>query len=557
MTLRLLKLCVLTLAGSVAACTGVIDGPGGSAASGSRGETPGSNGSGAGGNGGTLTAKPIDLTGSPQYFRFVRLTNQQWAQSVQDLLRLTAPSSLDSNFQTAVAGTTDFSNNELVLDVTQRSWSDYQTAAETLAAQVTATDAALQKIYAGTDAAGFIAAFGRRAHRRPLTSAEMTKYMAIHTTGSAMTGTQSAFTKGAALVIRTMLQSPFFLYRTELSANGVALSAYEIAAKLSLWLRGTTPSDALLDSAAGPGMLDTANGATTLAQTMLGESTAASIMRNFHGELLQFDRYPTVVKTGVANYVASLNDEYLQASILFFDKIFTQGLGVREILTSTSGFVGPGLAKLYGIAAPSSGFVERDLGGKRVGYFSQIPYLSLYSFNLQPDSIHRGVLLNLDILCADPGVPVAVIPPIPPLMPNQTNREMITTLTGGCGAECHGTFINPIGFAFENFDGMGQWRDIDNGKPVDSAGTYPFAEGVKSFSGAADLMRSMASGGQAHACYAKKLASFALQRDIVASDMPLLDTLKASSMASNGSTKQIMLDLVKNAAFRTRVGGAP
>ena len=91
------------------------------------------------------TAHPLDLTGSPQYYRVVRLTNAQWARSVQDVLKLAAPSGLEANFQGAVTGTTDFSNNELVLDVTQRSWADFQTAAETLAAQVTATDAALAK----------------------------------------------------------------------------------------------------------------------------------------------------------------------------------------------------------------------------------------------------------------------------------------------------------------------------------------------------------------------------------------------------------------------------
>ena len=90
------------------------------------------------------TAHPLDLSGSPQYYRLVRLTNAQWARAVQDVLKLATPSGLETNFQAAVTGTTDFSNNELVLDVTQRAWSDFQAAAETLAAQVTATDAALR-----------------------------------------------------------------------------------------------------------------------------------------------------------------------------------------------------------------------------------------------------------------------------------------------------------------------------------------------------------------------------------------------------------------------------
>jgi hypothetical protein len=69
-------------------------------------------------------------------------------------------------------------------------------------------------------------------------------------------------------------------------------------------------------------------------------------------------------------------------------------------------------------------------------------------------------------------------------------------------------------------------------------------------------MSLLANTSQSHACYAKKLASFSLQRDIVASDMPLIDALKTTSMGSQGSIKQIVVDLVRNNAFRTRVGGA-
>jgi hypothetical protein len=478
---------------------------------------------------------------------------------VQDVLKLDAPSGLEQSFQGAVIGTTDFSNNELVLDVNQESWASFQTAAETLAAQVTATDAALAKVYSGTDPAGFITTLGRRVYRRPLTTAEQATYTTLYNTGSSLTGTRSTFAKGASLVIRAMLQSPYFLYRTEMGATGAALSGYEIAAKLSLWLRGTTPSDSLLDSAAGPGKLDTADGAAALATTMLGETTATTVMRQFHGELLHFDRFAQISKVGVSTYKTSLNAEFLDVSNRFFDDIVTQGHGLKEILTSTTGYVGPGTAPLYGMSAPSSGYVQKDLGSQRVGWFLQIPYLALYGFNGDPDSIHRGVTLNLDVLCATLGPPATNIPPIPPLEPGQTNRQRIDTLTSGCGSSCHNDMINPLGFSFEHFDGMGQFRDTENGGlAIDSSGSYTFSDGsTKSWNDAAGLMQVLASTPQTHTCYAKKLASFGLQRDIVASDMPLLDALTASSMASTGSVKQMIIDLVRNDAFRTHVGGTP
>ena len=96
----------------------------------------------------------------------------------------------------------------------------------------------------------------------------------------------------------------------------------------------------------------------------------------------------------------------------------------------------------------------------------------------------------------------------------------------------------------------------DNGKPVDTAAAYPFAEGLKRFADAAELMRVMSDSKQAHACYAKKLAGYALQRDIVQSDLPMLNALTDVSMAG-GSIKQVLLALVEDPAFRMRPGAMP
>jgi len=539
--------------GALGGCQGRISGadPNG-ATGGTAGPTTGN----GGGSGGSSAPGQLNLDGSPQYLRMVRLTNAQWGRAAQDVLKLSAPSGLEQNFQSPVIGTTDFSNNELVLDVNQESWGDFQQAAETLADQVTASDTTLAQVYSGTDAAGFIQTVGRRAYRRPLTSAEQSAYMTLYNQGSSLSGSRSTFAKGASLVLRAMLQSPNFLYRSEMAPTGAPLSGYEMAAKLSLWLRGTTPSDSLLDSAAGPGKLDTADGAATLASTMLGESTATSVLRQFHAELYHFDRYAQITKVNVPTYNTAMNAEFLDVSNLFFDDIFTSGLGLKDILTSTKGFVGPKTASLYGLSAPASGYAHQDLGAQRVGYFSQVPFLTLFGFNADPDSIHRGVTLNLDVLCAKLGPPAANLPPIPPLMPGQTNRQRIDTLTSGCGASCHNDMINPLGFAFEHFDGMGQYRDTENGGlTIDASGTYSFTDGAKSFSNAADLMNVMAADQQTHLCYAKKLSSFALQRDVVASDMPLLQSLAQASMSANGSIKNMILQLVRSDAFRTRVGG--
>lgn len=560
MTLRSLKFGAMALAATAAACTGNISGPDGGGP-GTDGVVPGAPGS----PGAVVTAATgkLNLHGSPTYFRVVRLTNEQWTNSAQSVLRLPAPPTHAEAFQNAVSGTTDFTNNELVLAVDGRAWSDYQAAAEALAAQVTSDPALLSQLHAGTDGPGFIAAVGRRVHRRPLTAAETAQYQQLFDLGATLSGTQSAFAKGAQVVLEAMLQSPHFLYRSELGAAGSPLSGYEMAAKLSLWLRNTAPDDALLDAAAGPGKLDTPEGAAALARKMLDEPAARAVMRRFHGEFLHFDRYATLSKVGVPNYDPAINAELAESSFLFFDRIFSQGLGLKDVFLSTSGFVGPNMAKLYGggVTAPASGFVERDLGPGRLGYFLQLPFLVLYSHNDEPDPIHRGVSMSLDVLCAPLGPPAAVIPPLPMAKPGQTNRMRVDEHTKVCGSACHNSMINPLGFAFENFDGMGQFRETEqNGSetlPIDSSASFDFVGGTKSYRDAVELMNVVASDQQSHLCYSKKLASFGLQRDIVEADLPLLANLASISSSSGGSVKQVLVDLVKQDKFRIRAGGAP
>jgi hypothetical protein len=349
-----------------------------------------------------------------------------------------------------------------------------------------------------------------------------------------------------------MLQSPHFLYRIELGDDGAPLNGYEMATKLSFWIRDTTPTDAMLDAASA---FTNADSAAQEAGEMLEDPAALDVMRKFHGALYKFDLYDSIAKVGVPEYSPDMNAEFKEASIRFFDRIFSENLGVREILTSTVGFVGPNIAPIYGITMAGRSMMQVELTD-RVGYFSQAPFLALWARNNDPDSIHRGARINLDTLCADPGFPDADLPAIPAAGEGETNRSVITGLTGACARVCHGEIINPVGFAFENFDGLGRFRDTDNGQPVNTAGTYPFQEGSLSFAGAPELMEHMAAGTQAHQCWAKKMASYALERDLVEGDRPLVQSLGEVSRVTNGSLKDVMLALVKTDSFRVRVGGA-
>ena len=212
------------------------------------------------------------------------------------------------------------------------------------------------------------------------------------------------------------------------------------------------------------------------------------------------------------------------------------------------------MAALYGVQVNGAG-VQQVAFGDRAGWYTQAPYLTQWAINNDPDPIHRGVRINLDTLCVELDPPAAVLPSVPALAPSQSNRQRFEGLTKTCGGTCHNVYINPVGFAFEEFDGLGRRRTTDNGQPLNTAGEFPFAEGVQTFNNSAELMQLVASSAQAHQCWSKKMAGYALERDVVEADQPVVEALGAVSQASGGSLKQVMLALVQNDAFRTRVGG--
>jgi hypothetical protein len=536
--------------GQITGAAGNVGGTAGAGAGGAGGQAGQAGQSGQAGRGGQPgSSAAIPLDGSPLYTRVQRLTNAQWERAVTDVLRFAASANLAQGFATpaATAGT-DFSNNEKRLYVDAQAELDFEAASEKAAGLATGTPDALTRLYAGTDAAGFVRTFGRRAFRRPLTADEETKYQRIFALGETFYG--AGFANGAALVIRAMLQSPKFLYRSELGPAGAPLDGYEIASKLSFGLLGTTPSDELLDAAAA-GALDSSDGIETAARAMLERPEAAGVMRDFHGQLYRLEAAGAVDRPSVP---AALKPELAEASYRFFDAVFVGGEGLGAILTSTRAFVGPGLADSYGIQPAPAQIEERALDASRIGYFMQVPFLLVDGRDDGPDSIARGTALANEVLCiALPGH-IAPALTLPPLAAGQTTRARVEAATATCTA-CHRDIVDALGFAFEGFDGLGRRRDVDNGVAVDASGSYAFGGVAQPFADARDLMRLLANDAQAHTCYAKMLTGYALQRDLVEADRPLLQDLGAVSRAQ--SLKAMIVSLVRSPAFRSRPGGAP
>jgi hypothetical protein len=546
-------LSALALSGLVASCNGAFGeagGPGAGATTGTAGTSP----TGGGGTSGTPLGLVLD--GAPIHSRYVRLTHEQWENSVRDLLQLPAAPGMSATFTGDPPGST-FSNNERRLFMTSGLWSDYETAAETLSQQVARDATALSRVTGGTTvAATFIRNFGRRAYRRDLTAAEETTYGTLFSSGATIFASGNAFADGVQLVIETMLQSPYFIYRMENGTAGQQLTGYEAATKLSYLLRNTMPDNALLD-AAKAGNLNTADGIAAQAQTMLDAMPARTVFQRFSNEVFGLDRYVNMEKdtTVFPMFNAALAADLRTADIQLFDYIYAQGLGFKDLLLTPVAFINQNTAPLYGMTATGTTFKQVMLGADRPGYFTRAGFLAFNGTLRQPDPILRGVNIIRSILGVTDFMPPAgvTIPPLPDAIAGQTNRERVTAFTGPgtCGASCHANHINPLGFAFENLDALGQVRTMDNGKTIDTTGTFPFADGVQSFTNASTLMALLAAQPQAHRSFSAQLAEFVLARDIAETERPFVNTLGDTSLSA-GSIKQLALAIIKSPAFTTR-----
>ena len=573
----------VSLAALFAACTGTVDGPGGAGNSNSAASSPGGIGgsvaSGVGGAGTTdqsaastttgfggtsTTVDPSDsvaslpLHGAPLYTRFVRLTHEQWENSVRDLLRLSDVPGLSSSFQ-GDPPQGNFSNNERALFISGTLWGDYVRAAETLSEQLARDPTALAALGGNGDAATFIQNLGRRAFRRPLTTEELQRYQVLFDSGATTLASGDNFADGAQMVIDAFLQSPHFVYRSELGNDGSALSGYEIASKLSFLLRNTMPDDAMLDAAAN-GEFDSLAGVSSWAERLINEMPARDVMRIYNSELFGQTNYLSIDKAPdvFPNYSQDVNDDLEESEYLFLDYIFAEGMGLRDLLLSQTAFVNASIAPFYGVTAQGPSFAQVELGPERPGLFTRVGFLALNGTLRDPDPIRRGVSINHRILCSELTPPEGVvIPQLPAAMEGQTNRQRVDAHTGEgtCGASCHDNFINPVGFAFENFDALGQIRTMDAGQPVDTSGEYAFYDGLKAFNNAPELLTLIADNEMTHACYTAHLAEFALSRDLAENDRGLITYLQEISMSDTPSIKQLLMSIVQDPAFTNRSGG--
>lgn len=493
---------------------------------------------------GQTPTEPITI---PATTRFPRLTHSQWEATVRDLLALSeAPGSSSAFSPDAVTGT--FSNNGTTLRVGQQLWSDYQTAAEALAARVARDPAALARLMpAGAPAdprmkaRAFIEHFGKRAYRRPLTTEEVERHVsALYDQGATILG-GDAFVSGIEMVLRAMLQSPYFLYRVErssaVSGDRIPLDDFEIATRLSYALWSTMPDDALLD-AATRGELTRRESLLVQVRRLLDDPRAKNNVLGFHGQLYDWDHFADVRRDAMRfpQWRATLPASMLTEARMFVeDVVLTRRAGLSQLLSADYTFANDDLARVYGLDGSFDGTFRRVMldGTQRRGMLTQVGFLASRAYAVDPDPIHRGVAVNLKVLCAQLPTPPPNVPAVPAVPAGSTNRQTVNAHTGPgtCGAGCHSTLINPMGFAFEHYDSVGAYRTTDRGQGVDASGEYTLDGALVAFRDGVELTQTIATSRQAHECYARYWVEFLAGRGPQSEDRPIIQQIGAQSRA--------------------------
>ena len=562
--------------------SGASGGPGGSGTGGSQtgGSQTGGSGQGTAGQAGTgMGGDPYAIPPSPPAAllvptaRVARLSRTQWSNAVRDLLKLTDISDIDRG----VSGDAliNFDDEADALFVTEQLRAELFDAAEKLADKVTADATALARLVpanAQTDTAGrgkaFITSFGQRAFRRPLTTAEVTTHVGLFNQAPTLYPGVDAFKAGASLVIQAMLQSPYFLYRMELGtaaagATKVALDDWEVGAKLALAITNSIPDDTVF-AAAAAGQLHDAAAMSAQAKRLLDGTTGTTGLNNFNFQMYRLGAYDGIVRDAVAfpdfkpNAPAAMKQELLQ----FLGYIFAQGRGIKDFYTTPVGFVDSLLSPLYGVTGNFSSdpamLTKVDLDPtQRSGLLTQAGFLSSYiSVGNEPDIIHRGVFIATRLLCKtlpppDPKAAGTMISNTPGL----TNRERVemTTGKGTCGQSCHGVLFNPLGYAFENYDAIGKYRTMDQGKSVIAADSYTLDGQLKSFSNGIELSHLLADAKETHACYVQNMMTYLNGRALATDEQTMVDYYARLSRAGMVSLHDLELAIVTSDAFLNRL----
>jgi len=401
----------------------------------------------------------------------------------------------------------------------------------------------------------------RHAFRQPVTDSDvaMETLLSFYQAGRA----QGTFDTGIEQALARILVDPRFLYRFEREPANLAagasyrISDLELASRLSFFLWSSIPDDELLDIASQgklmqPGMLE------RQVRRMLSDQRSEALAKNFGGQWLHL-RDLNSAKPESDDFDENLRQSIRRETELLFESIIREDRNIVDLLNADYTFVDERLARHYEIPNIRGSHFRRvtlEKDDPRRGLLGKASFLLVTSAGNRTSPVSRGKWILENILgVSAPAVPASV----PPLKENNERTDgkvlsmrdrMEEHRSNPSCASCH-KIMDPIGFALENFDLTGKWRDVDEKTAVDASGDL--VDGTK-LNGPATLRQALVSRSDAFLTTAtEKLLTYGLGRAVHYYDMPVVRSVIRDASRNDYRFSSIVLGIVKSAPFQMKV----
>ncbi len=404
-----------------------------------------------------------------------------------------------------------------------------------------------------------LSVIARRAYRRPVSDSDLESLLSFYQKGR----NQGDFERGIEMGIRRILASPQFVFRFERDPVNVApdspyrLSDLELASRLSFFLWSSVADDELLQVAA-QGKLKDPSVLQQQTRRMLADSRSESLSTNFGGQWL--------LLRNLANWVPNPElfpqfDDNLRQSMqreteMFLESVIREDRSVLDLLNADYTFVNERLARHYGIPnVYGSQFRRVALASDaRRGLLGQASILTVTSLANRTAPVQRGKWILESVLGTPPNPPPASVPPLKEntasSKPHSVRELMEEHRSNPACAGCH-KILDPPGFALENFDAVGAWREVsETGGPIDASGM--FGDGSP-LNGPASLRQAILSRPNVFVgTLTEKLLTYALGRGIEYYDMPAVRAVVRDASRNGYRFSSIIEGVVKSTPFQMR-----
>jgi cytochrome c553 len=412
----------------------------------------------------------------------------------------------------------------------------------------------------------------RRAYRRPVNDTDLRDLLPFYERGrkegvpAGASAQAGSFDLGIQRALERLLVSSQFLFRIEREPSDVApgaayrVSDLELASRLSFFIWSSIPDDELLDAAVA-GRLKDSKVLEQQVRRMLADSRSESLVTNFAAQWLYLRDIAAKQPDEIlfADFDETLRTAMQRETELFISSVFHENRSVLDLLRADYTFLNERLARHYGVPNIKGSYFRRVTfpeGSVRGGLLGQGSVLTITSYSTRTSPVLRGKWVLENLLSAAPPPPPADVPSLKtetaPGKPLTLREAMTQHRAAPSCAGCHAR-MDPIGFAMENFDAIGRWRERDGQQPIDATGVFP--EGTK-FDGIPGLKKELLrQPEQFVSTVAERLLMYALGRNLQYYDAPTVRAVMREGESANYTLASLVLGIVKSRPFQMREAG--